>query len=391
MTSSHTAASNGRAAFRARPSHALLALLIGVGPVALAAFVTAAPTAVHAQLVISVNLAPPPLPVYAQPVIPAPGYMWQPGYWAWDGDFGDYYWVPGTWVQAPEPGLLWTPGYWGWSGGAYLFHGGYWGSEVGYYGGVSYGFGYSGHGYGGGYWNNNQFFYNRSVNNISSVHITNVYNKTVVEGPASHASFNGPGGVSAQPTAKEMAAQSQRHVPPTAAQTQNEHAAAAEPTLRASANHGAPPVAATSHPGQFKGADVVKARAGSNPNQPRTPAGARPEAAGARPEATTAHAAPAEASAAKPAHASPAPAARHAPAPTEAASPASASGDRRPAPPREAAPAPAPAEHAERRAETAQPAPTAHARPAPARPAPASHAKPPEAHPPAPHKDEPKL
>ena len=53
---------------------------------------------------IAVDIAPPPLPVYDQPPIPAPGYIWTPGYWAWDDDTG-YYWVPGTWVLPPEPAL----------------------------------------------------------------------------------------------------------------------------------------------------------------------------------------------------------------------------------------------------------------------------------------------
>lgn len=52
-----------------------------------------------------------------------------------------------TWVLAPRPGLLWTPGYWGWNDGAYVFHEGYWGPHIGFYGGVAYGFGYSGAGY----------------------------------------------------------------------------------------------------------------------------------------------------------------------------------------------------------------------------------------------------
>src|SRR5215467_2816715 len=72
------------------------------------------PPASRAQVLVSVTVAPPPLPVYVQPGIPGPNYMWVPGYWAWD--FDDYYWVPGTWVLAPAPGLLWTPGYWAWGG-----------------------------------------------------------------------------------------------------------------------------------------------------------------------------------------------------------------------------------------------------------------------------------
>src|SRR5262249_20289954 len=78
------------------------------------------------------------------------GYIWTPGYWAY-GDDG-FFWVPGTWVLIPEPGLLWTPGYWGWDdGGFYVFHDGYWGLHVGFYGGIDYGFGYVGFGYQGRY------------------------------------------------------------------------------------------------------------------------------------------------------------------------------------------------------------------------------------------------
>src|SRR5580658_10513503 len=102
--------------------------------------------------------------VYEQPPVPGPGFLWAPGYWAW-GD-GDYYWVPGTWVEAPQPGYLWTPGYWGWNEGVYLWHGGYWGEHVGFYGGVNYGFGYFGGGYQGGYWDHGAFRYNGAYNII---------------------------------------------------------------------------------------------------------------------------------------------------------------------------------------------------------------------------------
>ena len=71
--------------------------------------------------------------------------------------------------------LLWTTGYWGWSDGVYIFNDGYWGPQIGFYGGVAYGFGYTGDGYEGGYWCNGSFFYNQSVNNISGVSITNVW------------------------------------------------------------------------------------------------------------------------------------------------------------------------------------------------------------------------
>jgi hypothetical protein len=73
------------------------------------------PTASFAGVLISVNIAPPILPVYEQPLCPQDGWMWVPGYWAY-GDDG-YYWVPGEWVPAPYQGALWTPAWWGWDGG----------------------------------------------------------------------------------------------------------------------------------------------------------------------------------------------------------------------------------------------------------------------------------
>ena len=137
----------------------------------------ALPVASNAQI-IDITIAPPELPVYEQPSIPAPGYMWSPGYWAYDPDNG-YFWVPGTWVAA-NIGLLWTPGYWGWRDGLYVWNVGYWGTHIGFYGGVYYGYGYGGVGYEGGYWDNGVFAYNRSVNNFGGVTVTNVYNKTVI-------------------------------------------------------------------------------------------------------------------------------------------------------------------------------------------------------------------
>jgi len=118
----------------------------------------ALPGTASAQVAVefSVGFAPPALPVYEQPICPGEGYIWTPGYWAWDDDDGDYYWVPGTWVVAPRVGYLWTPGYWGWGGEAYVFHVGYWGPVVGFYGGIDYGWGYTGRGYYGGRWDHDR-------------------------------------------------------------------------------------------------------------------------------------------------------------------------------------------------------------------------------------------
>jgi WXXGXW repeat (2 copies) len=201
---------------------------------------------------ISVGFAPPEIPVYEQPVCPADGYLWTPGYWAWDGS--DYYWVPGTWVLAPEVGFFWTPPYWGWGGSAFIFHEGYWGPTIGFYGGINYGFGYFGHGFEGGRWDNGHFFYNRAVMNVNVTVIHNVYNTRVTNITENRVSYNGGrGGIDVRPTSAEEAAARERHVGPVAAQTQHTEQARANQELRASVNHGRPPIAATARPSEFKG------------------------------------------------------------------------------------------------------------------------------------------
>jgi YXWGXW repeat-containing protein len=209
---------------------------------------------------ISVHIGPPALPVYAQPVIPGPGYLWTPGYWAYGPD--GYYWVPGTWVLPPTAGLLWTPGYWGWAGGLYVWHGGYWGPHVGFYGGINYGFGFTGVGFAGGYWRGGAFFYNRAVTNVNTTIIHKSYHTEVVErGEVNHASFNGgTGGTTARPTPEEMRAEHEQHVSPTAEQSQHERAASTNREMLASANHGRPAVAATAKPGEFRGTGTASER-----------------------------------------------------------------------------------------------------------------------------------
>ena len=58
----------------------------------------------------------------------------------------------------------------------------------------------------GGYWHGGAFFYNRSVMSVGSVHVTNIYNRTVINNNFSnHVAFNGgPGGLGARPTHEEV-------------------------------------------------------------------------------------------------------------------------------------------------------------------------------------------
>jgi hypothetical protein len=238
-------------------------------PLLLALIMLAMPSPSVAGLIFSVVIAPPPLPVYEQPLCPGDGYIWTPGYWAYDDD-GGYFWVPGTWVLVPDPGFLWTPGWWGWSGGLFLFHEGFWGPTVGFYGGINYGFGYGGFGYDGGYWRNGAFFYNRSVNNVTNV--TNVYNRTVIiNNNVRNVGYNGgSGGIVAQPTAEQEAAARERHIPPTQVQAQHVQRASTNRDLFESANHGRPAIAATARPAEFSGRGVVRAKAAGPSYQPPT-------------------------------------------------------------------------------------------------------------------------
>jgi hypothetical protein len=244
--------------------------------------------AAFAQFSVSVSFAPPELPAYEQPLCPGDGYIWTPGYWAYSD--GGYYWVPGTWVEPPAIGLLWTPAYWGWGDGGYRFYDGYWGSSVGFYGGINYGYGYGGEGYEGGRWQGNQFYYNRSVNNVNVTINRNVYNAPVRnQSVGARVSFNGgSGGVNARPTSQDQVAAREKHTPPVAAQTQHVQAARATPELRATANHGKPSIAATPRPGAIHDSAVVPAKqTGATYNPPaanRAVAQPKAEAPAARPE-----------------------------------------------------------------------------------------------------------
>jgi hypothetical protein len=226
---------------------------------------------------ISVGIAPPAFPYYEQPFCPGDGYIWTPGYWAWDGT--DYYWVPGTWVLAPFIGGLWTPGYWGWGGSAFMWHVGYWGPEVGFYGGINYGYGYGGFGYEGGRWDGGHFAYNTSVSHVDVNVIHNTYVQHVSNVNPGRVAYNGgTGGIQRQPTATETAAASERRAGPTADQQQHDQVARSSPAQHFSTNHGTPAVAATAKPGDLSH---------GQPAATRPAASYRPPTAGASHAATS--------------------------------------------------------------------------------------------------------
>ena len=191
---------------------------------------------------VSTRTVPPPLPEYEQPECPTDGYLWQPGYWAYNGT--GYYWVPGVWIAPPDQGYLWTPPYWGYSGGLYLFHGGYWGTSIGFYGGINYGYGYRGSGFVGGEWYGGHYRYNTAVVRVNTTVVHNTYvNRTVINNTVinnNRASFNGQGGVVAKPTQTEASAMKQPHIAATPAQINNQRVARADKSQFAAENNGKP-------------------------------------------------------------------------------------------------------------------------------------------------------
>ena len=205
-----------------------------------------APAGAQVRMVVSAPTAPPPLPVYAQPSIPGVGYMWVPGYWAWDGQ--EYYWVPGYWALPPAADLYWTPGYWSWdqAGGVYAFNAGYWAPTVGFYGGINYGSGYSGEGYHGGRWRDGRFFYNKDVNNLAGAGIASVFSELGPAAPGGAAFNGGVGGTTARPTPDEVALVRKPHLGSTPDQLRHAHDARQIPALRFDRNHGVPPIAVMS-------------------------------------------------------------------------------------------------------------------------------------------------
>ncbi len=199
--------------------------------------------AARAEVVISVGFAPPPLLVYDQPPCPDQGMIWTPGYWGYGPD--GYFWVPGGWVPAPYEDALWTPGYWGWSDNMYYWHPGYWGREVGYYGGINYGFGYFGIGFLGGRWNGGLFEYNTAVWHVNTTVIHRTYvdrdwNRHYVD-RNSHVAFNGGrGGIRHDPTPRERTYMREPHTARTTFQTQHIQAARNDHSAYYNVNHGRP-------------------------------------------------------------------------------------------------------------------------------------------------------
>jgi hypothetical protein len=76
----------------------------------------------YMRLVQVVKPPPPPM-AEAVPVL-QPGYEWDRGHWAWDGN--DYRWVRGHWLFVPREYHHWVPGHWYRHQTYFFFKEGYW-------------------------------------------------------------------------------------------------------------------------------------------------------------------------------------------------------------------------------------------------------------------------
>jgi hypothetical protein len=79
---------------------------------------------VEARKRIYVTIAPPAAVVERVTVAPNPGWVWQPGYYQWNGTA--YIWTPGAWVAPPYVKARWVEGHWVHSKRGYYWKAGHW-------------------------------------------------------------------------------------------------------------------------------------------------------------------------------------------------------------------------------------------------------------------------
>lgn len=86
------------------------------------ALALAAGSTAFAQVSINIVLAP-PAPLYEEAPRLQPGYVWAPGYWAWNND--RHVWVRGR-AMLQRPGYVWQPDRWEQRNGTYYRQAGRW-------------------------------------------------------------------------------------------------------------------------------------------------------------------------------------------------------------------------------------------------------------------------
>ena len=94
----------------------LVALALG------ASLISLQPSTAQISAEIVIGTPPPPVRIESVPV-PRPGYLWAPGYWAWDGR--QHVWSPGHWELA-RPEETFVVGGWVRAPGGWRFVPGHW-------------------------------------------------------------------------------------------------------------------------------------------------------------------------------------------------------------------------------------------------------------------------
>jgi len=82
----------------------------------------ASPAFARIDFDVDINTAP-PAPQVEVVQAARPGFLWIPGYWAWED--GRHVWVEGRWIQE-RPGYMWVPEHWEQRGSKWHFERGYW-------------------------------------------------------------------------------------------------------------------------------------------------------------------------------------------------------------------------------------------------------------------------
>jgi len=75
-----------------------------------------------AQISFNIVIAP-PAPMYEVVPVMQPGYVWAPGYWAWNND--RHVWVRGRTIVQRD-GYIWAPDRWEQQGTVYVRQPGHW-------------------------------------------------------------------------------------------------------------------------------------------------------------------------------------------------------------------------------------------------------------------------
>jgi WXXGXW repeat (2 copies) len=81
------------------------------------------PPAVVVQPAEVITQAPPAPLQEVYVASPGPEYLWQPGYWAWQGR---WVWMSGHWAHRPHARAVWVQGHWVHRGHGYVWIGGAW-------------------------------------------------------------------------------------------------------------------------------------------------------------------------------------------------------------------------------------------------------------------------